>query len=259
MVIAIAPSYAKSLVHALALRRTATYRFHVVITPQRNIVSRTWGTSVGKKSVIAVTGIVFLLYVIAHMIGNLKVFFGIETFDAYSQHLRELGEAIFGYEGVLWGIRAVLVGSVVLHMWAAFSLWYQAKKARPIGYQHRQRWEGSYAARTMRWGGVIIALFVIWHILDLTTGTVNPLGGDESAYLKLVASFDRWYVALFYILAVVALGLHIRHGLWSAIQTFGANSALKQNALKTFAFVVAAVITIGFAIVPLSVMTGLVR
>jgi succinate dehydrogenase / fumarate reductase, cytochrome b subunit len=259
MVIAIAPSYAKSLVHALALRRAATYRFHVVITPQRNIVSRTWGTSVGKKSVIAVTGIVFLLYVIAHMIGNLKVFFGIETFDAYSQHLRELGEAIFGYEGVLWGIRAVLVGSVVLHMWAAFSLWYQAKKARPIGYQHRQRWEGSYAARTMRWGGVIIALFVIWHILDLTTGTVNPLGGDESAYLKLVASFDRWYVALFYILAVVALGLHIRHGLWSAIQTFGANSALKQNALKTFAFVVAAVITIGFAIVPLSVMTGLVR
>jgi succinate dehydrogenase / fumarate reductase, cytochrome b subunit len=231
----------------------------VVITPQRNIVSRTWGTSVGKKSVIAVTGIVFLLYVIAHMIGNLKVFFGIQTFDAYSQHLREIGEAIFGYEGVLWGIRAVLVASVVLHMWAAFSLWYQAKKARPIGYQHRQRWEGSYAARTMRWGGVIIALFVIWHILDLTTGTVNPLGGDESAYLKLVASFDRWYVALFYILAVVALGLHIRHGLWSAIQTFGANSALKQNALKTFAFVVAAVITIGFAIVPLSVMTGLVR
>jgi succinate dehydrogenase / fumarate reductase, cytochrome b subunit len=247
------------LLHALALRGAATYRFHVVITPQRNIVSRTWGTSVGKKSVIAVTGIVFLLYVIAHMIGNLKVFFGIETFDAYSQHLREIGEAIFGYEGVLWGIRAVLVGSVVLHMWAAFSLWYQAKKARPIGYQHRQRWEGSYAARTMRWGGVIIALFVIWHILDLTTGTVNPLGGDESAYLKLVASFDRWYVALFYILAVVALGLHIRHGLWSAIQTFGANSALKQNALKTFAFVVAAVITIGFAIVPLSVMTGLVR
>jgi succinate dehydrogenase / fumarate reductase, cytochrome b subunit len=218
-----------------------------------------WDSSVGKKTVMAVSGLIMLLYLVAHMIGNLKVFFGIETFDAYSQHLREIGEAIFGYEGVLWGIRAVLVGSVVLHMWAAFSLWYQAKKARPIGYQHRQRWEGSYAARTMRWGGVIIALFVIWHILDLTTGTVNPLGGDESAYLKLVASFDRWYVALFYILAVVALGLHIRHGLWSAIQTFGANSALKQNALKTFAFVVAAVITIGFAIVPLSVMTGLVR
>jgi succinate dehydrogenase / fumarate reductase cytochrome b subunit len=259
MVIAIAPRYSAAVLHALALRGSRTYRFHVVITPQRNIVSRTWGTSVGKKSVMAVTGGIFLLYVIAHMIGNLKVFFGIETFDAYSQHLREIGEAIVGYEGVLWIIRLVLTVSVVLHMWAAISLWAKARRARPIGYQHRQSWQGSYAARTMRWGGVIIALFVIWHILDLTTGTVNPLGGDESAYLKLVASFDRWYVALFYILAVVALGFHIRHGLWSAIQTFGQNSALKQNALKTFAFVVAAVITVGFAIVPLSVMTGLVR
>lgn len=248
-----------TVLHALALRDVATYRLHVVITPQRNIVSRTWGTSVGKKTVIATTGIVFLLYVIAHMLGNLKVFFGIEAFDAYAQHLREIGEAIFGYEGVLWILRVVLLSSLVLHMWAAFSLWYKAKKARPIGYQHRQRWEGSYAARTMRWGGVIIFLFLVWHILDLTTGTVNPLPGDSSAYMKLVASFDRWYVALFYVLAVVALGFHIRHGLWSAIQTFGANSALKQNALKTFAFVVAAVITIGFAIVPLSVMFGLVR
>ena len=247
------------VLHALALRHSRTYRFHVVITPQRNIVSRTWGTSVGKKSVMAVTGGIFLLYVIAHMIGNLKVFFGIEAFDAYSQSLREIGQAILGYEGLLWIIRLVLTVSVVLHMWAAFSLWHRARKARPIGYQHRQSWQGSYAARTMRWGGVIIALFVIWHVLDLTTGTVNPLGGDESAYMKLVASFDRWYVALFYVLAVVALGFHIRHGLWSAIQTFGQNSALKQNALKTFSFVVAAVITVGFAIVPLSVMFGLVR
>jgi succinate dehydrogenase / fumarate reductase, cytochrome b subunit len=248
-----------SVLHALALGESPAYRPHVVITPQRNILTRTWGSSVGKKSVMAVTGTIFLLYVIAHMLGNLKVFFGIQAFDAYAQHLREIGSEIFGYEGVLWILRVVLIASLVLHAWAAFSLWYRAKKARPVGYQHRQKWEGSYAARTMRWGGVILLLFVVWHILDLTTGTVNPLPGDASAYEKLVASFDRPLVAIFYIVAMLALGLHIRHGLWSALQTFGANSALKQNALKTFSFVVAAVITVGFVIIPISVMTGLVR
>jgi succinate dehydrogenase / fumarate reductase, cytochrome b subunit len=248
-----------TVLHALALGGCSTYRPHVVITPQRNIVSRTWGSSVGKKSVMAVTGGIFLLFVVAHMLGNLKIFFGITAFDDYSEHLRTLGADIVGYSGVLWILRVVLLASVVLHVWAAFALWYRAKRARPIGYQHRQKWEGSYAARTMRWGGVIVGLFVIWHILDLTTGTVNPAPAGAGAYEKLVASFDRPVVAIFYILAVLALGLHIRHGLWSAIQTFGRNSALKQNALKSFSFVVAAVITVGFVIIPISVMTGLVR
>lgn len=228
------------------------------MTQQRNIVTRTWGSSVGKKSVMAVTGVIFLLYVIAHMIGNLKIFFGQETFDAYSEHLRTLGAEIFGYEGVLWIIRVVLVASLVLHMAAAFSLWYKAKRARPIGYQHKGH-QGSYAARTMRWGGVIIALFVIWHILDLTTGTVNPLNGDASAYEKLIASFDRPVVAIFYILAMVALSLHISHGLWSGIQTLGGNSAVRQHALKTFSVGVGVVVAVGFAIIPVSVMFGLVR
>ena len=229
----------------------------MVLTQQRNIVTRTWGSSVGKKFVMAVTGVIFLLFVIAHMIGNLKIFFGQETFDAYSEHLRTLGADIFGYSGVLWIIRVVLLASVALHMVAAFSLWYKAKRARPVGYQHKGH-QGSYAARTMRWGGVIIALFVIWHILDLTTGTVNPdpAGG---AYGRLVASFDRPIVAIFYILAMVALSFHISHGLWSGIQTLGGNSAVKQHALKTFSIVVGVVIAVGFAIIPVSVMFGLVR
>jgi succinate dehydrogenase / fumarate reductase, cytochrome b subunit len=230
----------------------------VVITQQRNIVTRTWHSSVGKKSVVAVTGIVFLLYVIAHMLGNLKIFFGLETFDAYSEHLRTLGAEIVGYEGLLWIIRVVLVGSLVLHVLATVSLWRKANRARPIGYQHRQNVAGSYTARTMRWGGVIILLFIIWHILDLTTGTVNPLPGDAGAYEKLIASFDRPVVAIFYILAVVALGLHIGHGLWSAMQTLGGNSAARQASLKTFAYIVATAITVGFVIVPISVLTGLV-
>lgn len=231
----------------------------MVNTLQRNILARTWGSSVGRKAVVAVTGVIFLLYVIAHMLGNLKIFFGIQAFDGYSAHLRTLGADIFGYAGVLWIIRVVLLASVVLHLGASFSLWYRARRARPVRYAHRAALEGSYAARTMRWGGVIIGLFVVWHILDLTLGTVNPLPGNAGAYAKLVASFDRPVVAIFYILAVVALGFHVRHGLWSAIQTLGGNSALRQNALKTTAFIVAAVITIGFAIVPLAVLSGLVR
>lgn len=231
----------------------------MTVTQQRTLAARTWRTSVGRKSIMAGTGVIFLLFVVAHMLGNLKVFFGITAFDAYSEHLREMGAELVGHGGLLWIARVVLLGSVVAHMAAAFSLWYRAKRARPVAYAHRPSWQGSYAARTMRWGGVIIALFVVWHILDLTTGTVNPAPAGAGAYEKLVASFDRPVVALFYVLAVVALGLHIRHGLWSALQTLGASSALRQHALKTLSFVVAAVITVGFAIVPISVMTGLVR
>ena len=206
---------------------------------------------------MAVTGLIFLLFVIAHMLGNLKVFFGLTAFDAYSEHLRTLGAEIVGYSGVLWIIRIVLLGSLVLHVAAAASLWWRARKARPVKYRHRATASGAYAARTMRWGGVILVLFVIWHILDLTVGAVTP-DPHGGAYEKLVASFDRPVVALFYVLAVVALGLHIGHGLWSAVQTLGGNSAVRQRAWRTFSVVVAVAITVGFAIIPISVMTGLV-
>ena len=231
----------------------------MVITQQRNIVTRTWGSTVGKKSVMAVTGIIFLLYVIAHMLGNLKIFFGIETFNGYSLHLRTLLAEIFGYGGVLWIIRVVLAAAVILHIWAAASLWRRAKKARPVAYQHRGMVQGSYAARAMRWGGVILGLFIIWHILDITLGVVNPLPENAGAYQKLVASFDRPVVAIFYIVAMLALGFHIRHGMWSAMQTLGGNSAVRQNSLKALSFAVAIVVTVGFVIIPISVMFGLVR
>ena len=231
----------------------------MVLTQQRNIVTRTWGSSVGKKSVVAVTGLIFLLYVTAHMLGNLKIFFGIEAFNDYSLHLRTLLSDFLGYGGMLWIIRVVLIAAVVLHMWAAFSLWYKAKRARPIGYQHRGKLEGSYAARTMRWGGVILLLFIVWHILDITLGAVNPLPENAGAYQKLVASFDRPVVAIFYIVAMLALGLHIRHGLWSAAQTLGGNSAARQNSLKGLALVWSVAVAGGFILIPVLVMTGLVR
>ena len=233
----------------------------VVVTEQsrRTVVGRTWGTTVGRKAVMAVTGVIFLLFVIAHMLGNLKVFFGVTVFDAYSEHLRTLGAEIVGYSGVLWIIRVVLLASVVLHVTAAASLWWRARRARPVSYRHRRTASGSYSAFTMRWGGVVLLLFIVWHILDLTTGTVNPAGAGAGAYEKLVASFDRPLVALFYLLAVLALGLHIGHGLWSAVQTLGGTSTARQRAWRTLSIAVAVAVTVGFAIIPISVMTGLVR
>lgn len=127
-------------------------------------------------------------------------------------------------------------------------------------YEHRKPVNGSYAARTMRWGGVIIALFIVYHILDLTTGTLNPHGEHGEVHANIVADFapSRWYVTLFYVLAVVAVGFHLRHGLWSAFQSFGRSSARTQATLKGIALVISVLLTVGFLSVPFAVLTGLV-
>lgn len=215
---------------------------------------RLWSTTVGKKAVMAVTGVVLLLYVVAHMLANLKVFVGPESLDGYGRWLRGLGAGAVGYGGLVWIARVVLVAAVVLHMVAAIQLARRAHAARPVRYQVRPRVHGSYAARTMRWGGVLIALFVVYHVLDITTGTVNPHGVPGEDYANVVASFQRWYVVLFYLLAVTALGLHLRHGAASALRSLGSTRAAQPAALA-----VAVLITAGFAVVPLSVYFGLVR
>jgi succinate dehydrogenase / fumarate reductase, cytochrome b subunit len=230
----------------------------VVITPQRNIVSRTWGTSVGKKSVIAVTGIVFLLYVIAHMIGNLKVFTGRESFNHYSEWIRTIGEPAVPAQTTLTIIRVVLVVAVVAHFWAAVSLWRQAKRARPQAYVTKKSVAQSYASRTMRWGGVIVLLFIIWHILDLTVGAVNPDGADSTPYDRLVASFQNPFITAFYVLALVLLGMHLRHGIWSATQTLGQSNRRRERTVNAFALVFSTALIAGFLIVPFSVLFGLV-
>lgn len=214
-----------------------------------------WSTTVGKKAVMGVTGLLMLLYVVIHMLANLKIFLGRDSIDSYAVWLRTLLDGLLGYEGFVWIVRVGLVACVVLHVTAAYQLTRRAHRAR---YQHRRRIQGSYAARTMRWGGVILALFVIYHILDLTAGVLNPNGEHLAVYDNVTADFQHWYVALFYALAVVALGCHIHHGLWSALQTLGASSATRQKALKATSAGVAVAITAGFLSVPFAVLTGLV-
>ncbi|GAA5140934.1 succinate dehydrogenase cytochrome b subunit [Pseudonocardia adelaidensis] len=217
-------------------------------------------TSVQLKYVMAVTGAVMFLYLVAHMLGNLKIFLGADALDTYAAWLREIGEPALPSETTLWLIRVVLGVSLVAHIVSATILARRARRARPVRYAHRKPVQGSYAARTMRWGGVIIALFVVYHLLDLTTGTLNPHGVHGEVYANVVADFapQRWYVTLAYTLAVVAVGFHVRHGLWSALQTFGRSSAASQNTLKGVALGIAVVLVAGFLSVPFAVLTGLV-
>jgi succinate dehydrogenase / fumarate reductase cytochrome b subunit len=208
-------------------------------------------TTVGKKAVMAVTGIVLLGYVTAHMLGNLKAFFGSGALDGYGRWLRTILEPVFGHEGVLWLIRAVLVASVVLHMITATQLARRAYAARPIAYGYRPRVQGSYSARTMRWGGVIIALFVVYHVLDLTTGTLNPHGEPGQIYANVTADFRHWYVVLAYTVAVLALGFHVRHGIWSALRSLG-----RPVIGHSLALGYAILLTAGFLSVPFAVLFG---
>lgn len=228
-------------------------------TDRRPSTIRTfWDSSVGKKTVMAVTGLIMLGYLVAHMAGNLKIFFGPEDFNGYAHWLRTMGEPVLHYEWALWIVRFVLLAAVILHVVSAAQLSRRDIKARPVKYVHK-RPRASYATRTMRWGGIILALFIVWHILDLTTGTVHA--GDfqhGQAYQNVVGTFSTWYGNTIYIVAMVALGLHIQHGFWSAAQTLGAGNRNRDRLLKTVANALALVLTLGFIAVPVAVMTGLV-
>ncbi|RZT84844.1 succinate dehydrogenase / fumarate reductase cytochrome b subunit [Pseudonocardia sediminis] len=213
------------------------------------------------KFVMAVSGAFLLLYLVLHMIGNLKIFFGGAALDGYAAWLRTLLEPALPYEGMLWIVRVVLLVSVLAHIWSAVLLTLRANKARPVKYAGgNHKVKGSYAARTMRWGGVIIALFVVYHLLDLTAGTLNPNGVHLEVYNNVAADFapSRWYVTLFYVLAVVAVGLHVRHGLWSGLQTLGVSNNRRERPLKIVSTAFAVVLTLGFLAVPIAVTFGVV-
>lgn len=219
-----------------------------------------WRSTVGKKAVMAVTGLVMLGYLVVHMLANLKIFFGPDEFNGYAHWLRTIGEPALHHEWFLWGVRFALLASVLLHGIAAYQLTRLDRAARPVGYRHRggPARRDSYAVRTMRWGGVILALFIVWHILDLTTGTVNPHGEAGRPYENVVASFSTWYGNAIYGVAMLAVGLHIRHGFLSAARSLGALTPRWTRPLRVTANVLALALTVGFLAVPIAVLTGVV-
>ncbi|OEJ43525.1 succinate dehydrogenase [Streptomyces agglomeratus] len=206
---------------------------------------------------MAVSGLIMLMYLVAHMLGNLKIFFGSGEFNAYAHWLRTMGEPLLHYEWALWVVRVVLLAAAVLHGVAAYQLSRRDIAARPSKYVHKRR-RASYATRTMRWGGIILALFIVWHLLDLTTLTVNENAQHGRPYENVVATFSTWYGNVIYLVAMLAVGLHVRHGFWSAAQTLGVGNARRDRILKTVANGLALVLTAGFVSVPVAVMTGVV-
>ena len=214
--------------------------------------------SVFKKAVMAVSGIIMLLFLIAHMIGNLHVFQGAKSFNSYSAWLRTFGEPALPYRTLLTIIEIVLTVSVIAHIWAAVSLWRQAKRARPQGYVTKKSVAQTYAARTMRWGGVIVGLFIIYHLLDLSFGVANPDGTHSTPYDRLIASFQNPVATTVYVIALVLLGMHLRHGIWSVTQTLGQSNRRRERSVNIFAIVFATLLIAGYLVVPAAVVFGLV-
>jgi succinate dehydrogenase cytochrome b subunit len=221
-----------------------------------------WRTVIGKKVVMAVTGLVLVGFVIGHMLGNLKIFAGPNEINAYSQFLREVGSPALSYGQLLWLVRIVLLICVTLHITAAIQLTRMSWAARPIGYTVKRDIETTFAARVMRWAGVLLVAFVIFHLLHLTGGVVGFGAGqfkDLAVYQNVVAAFAVWPVALFYIVAMGALCLHLSHGIWSMLQTLGWNTARNETTLKIISRVIAVAVFAGFTSVPVAVMAGWLR
>jgi succinate dehydrogenase / fumarate reductase cytochrome b subunit len=218
-----------------------------------------WQSTIGKKYVMAITGLIWFGYLIAHLWGNLKIYAGPQFLNDYGGFLRTVGEPLFGFSQLLWLARLILIPAFVVHIWAAISLTGRDRASRPRPYTMRKNLESTIASRTMIYGGLFILLFVIYHVLDFTFGTVNPSYEEGNIYHNVVASFRLWPVALFYILAMLAVGLHLFHGIWSLFQTLGWNTARANRLLRNFATFCAVVLTVGNISIPVAVLTGVVK
>lgn len=217
-----------------------------------------WHSTIGKKAVVAVTGLIMIAWLLVHMLGNLKIFFGPTEFDDYAHWLRDIGKPILKGAWFLWIQRAFLLVVLVLHVVASYQLSRRDLRARPVKYNGKQRFEATVTTRYMRTGGIALGLFIIWHLLNLSVG-VGIEGYDQPrAYANIVQNFSVWYENLVYIAAMAFLGLHIHHGFESSTRTLGFHRPTRARAIKLTGDVLAVTIAVGFIVVPVAVMAGLV-
>jgi len=214
------------------------------------------------KIVMAVSGALFVLYVLMHMYGNLKIFGGVAAFDEYAHHLRTMFTPILPFGGLLWILRFLLVVAVIAHVWAAAQLWTRANHARSSRYIAKEAAKAGLKTKTMRWGGLAILLFVIFHLFHFTWLKFNvgpdAVGGSPGALY--VSSFKVWWIVLIYALAMVALAMHLWHGVFSLSQTLGWSTTAKaRTRARATAATIALVTAVGFILPPLAVLFGIVK
>ncbi len=208
-----------------------------------------WRSLVGKKIVMAVTGVILFLFVVGHLLGNLQIFDGPERLNAYGAFLKKLGE-------ILWAVRAILLVSLILHVIASIQVSVASLKARPVGYEDKKRIETSFAARTMIWSGPLIFFYVVYHLMMFTFLTTGPGYSETDVYRNEVLAFQVPAITAVYIIAMLFLGLHLYHGAWSMLHTLGASSPRYRVLRRTVAPIVAILITAGYIAIPVAVLAG---
>lgn len=217
-------------------------------------------TTIGQKVLMAVTGLIWIGFLVLHMYGNTKAFAGEQVFNAYAEHLRTFGEPVLGYLQFLIAFRIITVVALITHMYLAYALTRRAFAGRGQRYAVKKSVQADYAALTMRWGGVAIALFLLYHLMQYTWGVRAVLPGfnRENAFANMVAGFQNPLNVVIYMVALVALGMHLYHGFWSMFQTLGLNNRNTTRPLHYLSIALALLIAVGFAVVPLSVAFGLI-
>ena len=226
--------------------------------------SRAARTTIALKVLMALSGLLFIAFVFGHMYGNLKAFAGHDAFNEYAAHLRELGEPMLPHEGFLWLLRVGLIAALVIHVVVGIMLWRRANRARNVPYQVKKHTGAIPASLILRWAGVAIFLFLIWHLLQFTIVKINvgdgPAHDRHDPYNLMVGSFEVWWMTLIYLAALTMLGAHLHHGFWAACQTLGFNGTARARAVsRRFSFALALVITVGFAAVPVAVLLGVIE
>jgi len=210
-----------------------------------------FSSTIGKKIVMALTGAIGVGYVVAHMLGNLQVFEGAAKINSYAALLKS-------NVGLLWTARSILIAAVSLHVFVAYQLACTSQESRPIGYKRWRAVGSDFASRTMRWTGLLLAFFIVYHLLHLTTGTVHPAFIESNVYHNVISGFRVWYVSVVYIIAMLMLALHLYHGVWSMCESLGVNYPRFNRLSRALSTILTAIVVVGFIAIPAAVLLGFI-